>query len=247
VVGTDLGGQDERHGAGGRRRQKNSSAPIIDIELGGLSVRSVISYLARRTGLTAAVAMLLVSGLLVGAPMAHASPLQASTQSSKSGRLLPRGPSDAITWIICYPSQTNSNSAFPYTASTHYPAPSCSDPNNPNYGVFAWGYTVSGSATGQAEWDSPFVGPGWTCAAQAWVPDSHSTDPNAQYYIFDGNNYLANDAFINQGAITNNWSRLFNNTWFPISDHMRVTLSDHNPKGQGGWYIAAYALQFLCF
>jgi len=25
---------------------------------------------------------------------------------------------------------------------------------------FAWGFTVSGNATGQARWDSPFVGPG---------------------------------------------------------------------------------------
>lgn len=203
-------------------------------------MRNVISHLARRTGTTVAVTMMLVSGLLVGAPMAHAGPLQASAQSSKPGRLVPLGPADAIGAIICHPSQTNNNSAFPYTASTGSPPPSCD-------GRFAWGFTVSGSATGQAEWDSPFVGPGWTCAAQAWVPDSHSNDPNAQYFVFDGNHYLANDAFINQGAITNNWSRLFNNTWFPISDHMRITLSDHNPNGQGGWYIAAYALQFLCF
>jgi len=37
-----------------------------------------------------------------------------------------------------------------------------------------------------------------------------------------------------------------NNTSFPITSRMRVTLSDHNPKGQAGWYIAAYAVRFIC-
>jgi hypothetical protein len=194
-------------------------------------MHSVIRQLARRSGQLAVAAMLLIGGAAVSTPVSYAS-------ASKA----PIVPNNQLTWTVCHPSQTNGNSAFPYTATvrdqTHLP-PTCN-------AVFAWGFTVSGSATGQAEWDSPFVGPGLTCAAQAWVPDSHSNDPNAQYFIFDGSTYLANDAFINQGAITNTWSRLFNNTWFPISNHMRVTLSDHNPKGQAGWYIAAYAVQFLC-
>lgn len=146
-------------------------------------------------------------------------------------------PANALTYISCHPSL--SGTAFPYTATTAFPPPSCD-------GAFAWGFTVSGNATGQAVWDSPFVGT-WTCAAQAWVPDSVSNDVNAQYYIFDGSRYLGNDAFIDQSNITNNWSRLFNNTWFTIHNHMRITLSDHNPMGQGNQYIAAYAIQFLCY
>src|SRR5262245_43535737 len=32
----------------------------------------------------------------------------------------------------------------------------------------------------------------------------------------------------------------------PIYDRLVVTLSDHNPMGQGGWYIAADAMKFEC-
>jgi len=51
---------------------------------------------------------------------------------------------------------------------------------------------------------------------------------------------------VNQEQTTNGWVNIANNTWFPINDHMVVTLSDHNPLGQAGWYEAAYAVQFLC-
>jgi len=51
---------------------------------------------------------------------------------------------------------------------------------------------------------------------------------------------------VNQENTTNGWVNIANNTWFPTSDQTVITLSDHNPVGQAGWYEAAYAVQFLC-
>ena len=35
--------------------------------------------------------------------------------------------------------------------------------------------------------------------------------------------------------------------YFRVGDHLRVTLNGHNPKGQSGWYIVAYAMDFSCY
>ncbi|HEV2371224.1 MAG TPA: hypothetical protein VGS19_03560 [Streptosporangiaceae bacterium] len=147
----------------------------------------------------------------------------------------------SLTSVVCSPALTGG--AFPYTASTKFPPPMF--PTGQCGNTFAWGYTVSGNATGQAEWDSPNAA-GMTCSAQAWIPDSDSNDPNAQYFFFDGSHYLGNDAFINQEKVTNNWVNITNNGSFPISSRMRVTLNDHNPFGQSGKYEAAYAVKFIC-
>jgi hypothetical protein len=160
-------------------------------------------------------------------------PASASTAGSAS---VPRLPGDGFHYTQCQPSL--SGSAFPYRAGTGSPPPGCGS-------SFSWGFTVSGSPTGQAQWDSHFLG-NWSCTAYAWIPDSHSNDLNAQYYIWDGSHYLANDAFVNQEGTTNGWVNVANNTYFHVSDHLRVTLNDHNPKGQSGLYIAAYAMDFAC-
>jgi hypothetical protein len=52
---------------------------------------------------------------------------------------------------------------------------------------------------------------------------------------------------VNQQDTTNGWVNIANNDWFPTTDHMVVTLSDHNPFGESGKYEAAYAVQFLCY
>src|SRR5258708_8654359 len=162
-----------------------------------------------------------------------ASPASASTAGSVA---TPSLPGNGFHYVQCQASP--SGSAFPHGATTGFAPPTCGN-------SFAWGFTVSGSPTGQAQWDSHFLG-NWSCTAYAWIPDSHSNDPNAQYYIWDGSRYLANDAFVNQEGTTNGWVNVTNNTYFQVSDHMRITLNDHNPKGQSGWYIAAYAMDFAC-
>jgi hypothetical protein len=198
----------------------------------------VLSRIARLTGLVAGVVVLFVTGPVAVAPAMYAATLPVASVSSNvvSGQSMRQSaPTEPAPVVVC---PTLSGGAFPFSASTRFPPPVCG-------GTFAWGFTVSGSATGQAEWDSPFVG-GWFCTAQAWIPDSHSNDPNAQYYLFDGSRYLANDSFVNQNATTNGWTDVSNGTSFHVTDHMRVTLNDHNPFGQGGWYIAAYAVRFFC-
>jgi hypothetical protein len=144
----------------------------------------------------------------------------------------------------CAPTLTGG--AFPYTATTGTPPPDL--PSSGKCGnSFAWGFTVSGNATGQAEWTGPNLGSGYSCTANAWIPDSHSDDPNAQYYVYTGSHYLANDAFVNQENVTNNWVNVTNGTSFQLTDGpLRITLSDHNPNGQAGWYEGAYAMWFVC-
>jgi hypothetical protein len=144
-------------------------------------------------------------------------------------------------YTVCSPRLTGT--AFPEPGSTGHPPPIY--PSGQCTSTFAWGYTVSRNPTGQAEWDSPNVN-GMSCTADAWIPDSHSNDPNAQYYFYDGSHYLGNDAFVNQESVTNNWVNVTNNSSFTISSDMRITLNDHNPEGQAGWNEAAYAVRFIC-
>jgi hypothetical protein len=151
-----------------------------------------------------------------------------------------------VEYTQCAPTQTNSNSAFPYTATTGTPPTAL--PSSTKCGnSFAWGFTVSGSATGQATWTGPNLGSSYSCTANAWIPDSHSNDPNAQYYVYTGSHYLANDAFVNQEGVTNNWTNVTNGTSFQLtSGPLVITLSDHNPNGQANLYEAAYAMWFVC-
>jgi hypothetical protein len=149
-----------------------------------------------------------------------------------------------VEYTQCAPTLTGG--AFPYTATTGTPPPAL--PSSGKCGnSFAWGFTVSGSATGQAEWVGPNLGSGYSCTASAWIPDSHSNDPNAQYYVYSGSQYLANDAYVNQEGVTNNWVNVTNGTSFQLTNGpLRITLSDHNPFGQANWYEGAYAMWFVC-
>jgi hypothetical protein len=103
---------------------------------------------------------------------------------------------------------------------------------------------VSGAATGSATWDSILVGP-W-CRAFAFVPDNNSNDPNAQYYVWDGSRYLANDAFFDQQSLTNQFGHVAGTGFFHVNDHLRITLNDHNPFNQANFVVAADAMVFEC-
>ena len=181
-------------------------------------------------------AMALVAGL--AASSASAAPARSAVVAGTTKPAYSMG----LSFVECTP--TLYGTAFPYTATTGFPPDALGGRTCGN--SFAWGYTVSGDATGYAEWDGGLPPRGGSCTAEAWIPDSHSDDPNAQYYIWDGTRYLGNDAFVNQDKVSNNWVNITNNTRFQITDHLRITLSDHNPAGEAWWYEAAYAVLFSC-
>jgi hypothetical protein len=111
---------------------------------------------------------------------------------------------------------------------------------------YSWGFTVSGPATGTVSWDSPIRG-AFRCAAYAFVPDDNSNDHNAQYFLFDGSRYLANDAFFTQDTLTDTFGQIYHGSpFFSVSDHLRVTLNDHNPLNEAGHLLAADAMAFVC-
>lgn len=150
----------------------------------------------------------------------------------------PDGPITVI-YTVCSPSPPPGLAGFPNTGHTTHLPPGCT--NN----SFAWASTVSGNATSHEQWLSPNAS-GFICSAQAWIPDSASNDPNAQYYFYDGSHYLGNDAFVNQENVTNNWVNVTNNSGFAITTQMKVTLSNGNPMGKAGWAVGAYAMRFIC-
>jgi len=143
--------------------------------------------------------------------------------------------------INCHPSSLT-GTAFPYTAYLGITPPGNCDSR------FDWGYTVTGYHTGMATWESNFYAFYGTlqCRVEAFIPDNHAGTYNAQYFIYDGSTYLANDAFVNQNASTN-WVNIYGTGYLPIHDHMVVTLDDQDPmQGGSGQTIAAYALRFSC-
>lgn len=103
-----------------------------------------------------------------------------------------------------------------------------------------------GKRDGQAAWTGPNLGTGYSCNASAWIPDSHSNDPNAQYFVFTGSHYLANDANVNQENVTSNWVNVTNGTSFPLTNGSCALRSMSTTRRPAGWYEGGYAMLFVC-
>jgi hypothetical protein len=228
------------------------------------AISTVLKCLRRATAATGTA----LAAVLAVVPTAHAAAIPTRMTSSASSPYVVSTATSPGAADATAPQALSQGSPFdcgpyicyiqcmPYLSGGAFPHPGTQATGNPpgltGFGgtcgrSYSWGYTVSGTATGQAEWDSVFGG-GLNCRAFAFIPDNHSNDPNAQYYLWDGNRYLANDASFNQESLTNQFGGMFKNTdFFRINENMRVTLSDHNPNKQPGWNIAADAMIFQCY